>query len=95
GDDTIDGGTGTDVLIGGSGADTFVFAANSGDDVIRGFRSNDVIDLSLNSNLNAISDVVNAITQTRSGTLIDLGDGDSVLLQGTSISSLQVDDFLF
>lgn len=95
GNDTIDGGTGNDVLFGGRGADTFVFAANSGRDVIRDFGSNDVIDLSEVVALNSIQDVAGALTQTRQGSVLDLGDGDTVLLQNVDTSSLQTDDFLF
>lgn len=95
GDDTIDGGTGNDILFGNGGADTFVFGNNSGNDQIRGFRSNDVIDLSEVDALNSITDVANALTQTRSGALLDLGDDGSVLLRGTSISTLEADDFVF
>ncbi len=94
GDDTIDGGTGNDLLFGGSGSDTFVFNANSGNDVIRDFGSNDVIDLSDFGAFNSIADVADALTQTRSGVVLDLGEGDSVLLQNTSISNLDVDDFI-
>lgn len=46
GDDTLDGDEGDDILIGGRGADVFVFAGDSGDDVIRGFEAGrDRIDL--------------------------------------------------
>ncbi|MEL6679358.1 MAG: hypothetical protein AAFQ51_11675 [Pseudomonadota bacterium] len=95
GDDVLDGGRGNDLLIGGRGADTFVFETGDGDDVIRLFDSDDLIDLSGVASLNSFSDVETALTQTRSGALLDLDGGDSVLLVGVSADALGTEDFLF
>ncbi len=46
GNDFLEGGAGNDILVGGCGADTFVFAENSGKDVIRKFEAGiDLIDV--------------------------------------------------
>ncbi|WP_255576494.1 MULTISPECIES: calcium-binding protein [Jannaschia] len=95
GDDVLDGGRGNDLLIGGRGADTFVFETGDGDDVVRGFGGDDVIDVSAIASLGNFSDVEAALTQTRAGASLDLGNGDSVLLAGTSVDSLSAEDFLF
>ncbi|WP_147113939.1 calcium-binding protein [Tateyamaria sp. syn59] len=95
GDDVLDGGRGNDLLIGGRGADTFVFETGDGDDVVRGFGSDDVVDLSAIASLNSFADVENALTQTRSGAVLDLDNGDSVLFTGASADSFVSDDFLF
>lgn len=89
GNDTINGGAGDDTLRGSSGADTFVFAAGDGDDMIVDFRSNDFLDLSASAtDFASLADVQAAATETVDGLLIDLGGGDSVLLQGQSLSIL-------
>ncbi len=47
GRDILDGGAGDDTLIGGKGKDVFVFNADDGDDVIKGFKNGtDKLDLS-------------------------------------------------
>lgn len=95
GDDILNGGGGNDLLIGGRGADTFIFQTGDGDDVIRGFGSDDVVDLSEIASLTDFADVQNALTQTGSSALLDLGNGDSVLFLRTSIDSFAADDFTF
>ncbi|WP_424972905.1 calcium-binding protein [Dinoroseobacter sp. S76] len=95
GDDVLNGGRGNDLLIGGRGADTFLFQTGDGDDVIRGFGADDVVDLSDIASLTGFADVQNALTQTGSSAVLDLGNGDSVLFLRTSVDSFVADDFTF
>lgn len=89
GDDVLTGGAGDDTLRGNTGADTFVFSSGAGDDVIIGFRSDDTLDLlETTTDFTSLADVQAAATETDAGLLIDLGGGDSVLLQGASLDDL-------
>ena len=90
GDDTIEGGEGFDILFGGRGADTFVFDAESGDDVILGFRHNDAIDLSA-LELDGLGDV--SIQKGFFGTKVSFGEDASVFLTGYR-GALTEDDFI-
>ena len=95
GDDTLIGGTGDDFLIGSTGADTFVFSAGDGDDTIRDFRGNDVLDLSATStSFENVEELLASANETVDGLLIDLGEGDSVLLQGVRLSDLTADNIV-
>ncbi|MEI4235144.1 choice-of-anchor I family protein [Roseovarius sp. D22-M7] len=95
GDDVIDGGFGNDILTGGFGADVFEFNFFSGNDVIKDFRRDDVIDMT------AAGLSFDDLTITKTGRkefLIDYGDfGDSieVNLKGFGNTSLTEGDFLF
>ncbi len=95
GNDVIDGGFGDDVLTGGHGADVFQFNFFSGDDVIKDFRRDDMIDLSQTG----LSFEDLTITKTgRKEFLVEYGDfGDSieVNLKGLGNNALTVDDFMF
>ena len=90
GNDTIDGGAGFDILVGGRGADTFVFDADSGDDVILRFRSNDTIDLTA-LELGGFEDV--SIQKGFFGTKVSFGEDASVFLTGYR-GTLTEDDFI-
>lgn len=96
GNDIIAGGQGNDYLNGNRGDDTFVFVEGDGNDVISGFdrRGDDDIILSVDG-FEDFDDVLAAATQERRGVDIDFGDGDSIFLRGTSLSSLDADDFSF
>ncbi len=90
GDDTLDGGAGDDVLIGRGGADLFVFGANHGADVIRGFQQGaDRLDFSF---LEGIGDLT--FTQQGSSTIIAHAAG-SVRLVGQFVEDFDEADFLF
>lgn len=71
----LNGGAGNDVLTGGGGADRFVFSGAFGKDVITDFGKDDVIDLSAFSLKHAPT-----MTQVGEDVLIDLGGGNSILL---------------
>lgn len=95
GDDILNGGTGNDRLIGGSGADTFVFAAGDGRDRISDFdASEDVIQLSSDSITDLAS--LDAASRERGGNLIiELGDGDRLVVNNTTFDELTDTNFLF
>ncbi|MBO6503936.1 MAG: M10 family metallopeptidase C-terminal domain-containing protein [Kordiimonadaceae bacterium] len=95
GDDTLIGGTGDDFMIGSAGADTFVFNAGDGDDTIRDFRSNDILDLSATStDFTSLEQVLAAANETADGLLIDLGSGDSLLLQGAQLTDITAENLI-
>lgn len=95
GDDRIDGGFGNDVLAGGRGADVFEFNLFSGEDVIKDFRRDDLIDMT------ATGLSFEDLTITKTGKkeyLVEYGDfGDSleVNLKGGGNLTLTDADFLF
>lgn len=96
GSDTLDGGTGDDTLAGGNGVDTFLFGEGSGDDVILDFTIRDILDLSSTAtDFTGFADIQAAATATQDGLLIDLGGGDSVLLEGVVIGHLTAANFIF
>jgi len=94
GDDTLFAGPGQDTLTGGANADTFAFATGSGVDVVTDFDTEeDILDFSELGNevdLSTAADVNNIDTGDglSSGLMIDLGDGNSVLLVGLSTSDI-------
>ena len=45
GDDTLSGGSGNDSLWGGNGSDTFIYGAGDGKDIIYGFGSDDLLQI--------------------------------------------------
>lgn len=98
GNDIVIGLGGNDLLTGGVGNDRFVFGVGSGvdrildftagsgtDDVIelRGFGINDMIELRARA------------TQVGNDVLIDLGNGDAVILENVVVADLAADDFWF
>ncbi len=101
GDDTLEGGAHNDRLTGGKNNDTFVFEDGTGDDTITDFdalNNAEKIDFSGVSSLNSIGDVTGpggAASQVGSDVLIDLGGGNSVLLQSVSLGDLDNGDFMF
>jgi len=108
GDDTLDGGQGSNRLDGGlgndsltasTGADDFIYNPGDGRDTIDGFDvggGNDQIDLrgwGL-GNFAALTSTF-SVSSTTAGALIDFGDGDSILLVGLAVGTLNNADFLF
>jgi len=87
-------------LTGGTGDDLFVFNNHDGDDVITDFSagagSPDVIEFSSHPGFASFADVQAAASNDGFGnTIIDLGGGNSLTLEGVSAASLHTDDFLF
>lgn len=95
GDDVLDGGKGADHLAGGAGEDVFVFAKGDGADSIAQFRNgHDRIDLSGHdiANFHALA---GALSGNHGRTVIDLGQGDVITLDGFALSRLDASDFIF
>ncbi len=91
GDDLINGGTGNDRMVGDHGADTFVFNLGDGHDRIHRFEDGiDLLDIS-GSGL-GFSDL--HITERANSVLIQIGDDQSIKLEGRHID-ISVDDFIF
>lgn len=95
GSDYIDGGTGSDRYWGGAGADTFVFGVDGSFDKIHDFQDGlDLIDLSA-FNLSGLEAVTSAARQDGFDVVIDLGGGDVLKIDETSVAQLTADDFVF
>ena len=96
GRNVIDGGLGNDVLTGGGGADTFVVDPNGGADTITDFThaQGDRINLLALNLFNTLSDVLAASTQVGADTVIALGGGNSLTLQGVNKTSLTAHDVI-
>lgn len=103
GNDTVFAGSGNDTIIvagpgegfdsitGGSGSDTFVFVSGFEATTIADFSGSDVIDLTAVTGIASFADL--AFNQG-ADTVIDLGGGDTILLEGVT-SALQNSDFVF
>ena len=98
GDDQLNGAGGVDRLIGGSGDDLFIFAPGLGSDTIADFTpgagTDDVVDLYSFANITTFSDLAARATQVNSDTIIDLDNGDQVILEGVNVAALHENDFL-
>lgn len=105
GDDIIKGGGGNDYIIGmlgndtmtgGDGADVFLFKDSFEADTITDFEAGagrtDRLWLDLDG-INTMSDLT--ITDTADGTLIEVGEYGSILLEDVSSTDLHPDDFIF
>ncbi len=97
GRDFIDGGGGADVLFGGGGKDTFAFRNNSGDDIVRDFRSGkDVLDLSRARNIDDFADLIANHTSELEGDLvIAVSQTSDVTIENLLIADLSETDFVF
>jgi len=97
GNDTLWGGGGNDQFTGGSGADTFVFEVGHGDDTVTDFSTgSDILQLSdTTTDFTSVADVQAAATAQGNDVLIDLGGGDSVLLEDVSIADLANVEYVF
>jgi cysteinyl-tRNA synthetase, unknown class len=86
GDDTLRGGDARDILDGGAGADRFILRTGSGHDTLYGFDpdAGDVIDLPGTPR----------ITAHDRGTLIRMGEGDSLLVIGLTPGQIPDDSIL-
>ncbi|BBK37528.1 hypothetical protein STAQ_26060 [Allostella sp. ATCC 35155] len=100
GNDWISGDLGSDTLSGGSGADRFVFRSGAGTDRIADFSSAEGDRLELEAGLNgtgidSFAELQARMTAGAEGTLIDLGDGNSLLIQGVQPAGLSAADVIF
>ncbi|SDE30873.1 Calx-beta domain-containing protein [Desulfuromonas thiophila] len=98
-DDILLGSAGNDTLTGGAGDDLFGFFVGCGQDTITDFvagaATDDAIDLSAFAALTSLVEVLALASQEGDDTLIDLGSGDAIRLQGVVLENLQADDFVF
>ncbi|MCP5082968.1 MAG: hypothetical protein GY948_14870 [Alphaproteobacteria bacterium] len=96
GDDVIIGGFGNDALTGNLGADTFVFADGDGQDVITDFNlADDVARLDEIAGFEDFADVQGALSQVGADTLLDFGDGQTILFEDTLAGAFSSDNFDF
>ncbi len=95
--DTLVSGAGSDVMVdNGAGSDFFSFGANTGNDVIYGFKTSgtahDFIQLT-NSTYSSFADVQAHLSQVGADTLLTLSPTSAVLLRNTQVASLTASDF--
>lgn len=88
GTDRLEGGAGNDVLIGGSGADTFVFSSGGGQDEVRDFAAEDVIDLRGLAGFSNFDDLVANHMQDVGNDVRITSGGDVLLIKGLHIADL-------
>lgn len=91
----IAGDGGNDVLTGGGGRDIFAIASGDGSDSITDFQAGaggDTLSLS-GFDFTGYADIKAALSQVGSDVVLDLGDGTSVTLQNTGLSSLTAENF--
>lgn len=100
GRDVLNGGRGNDELSGDGGRDAFIFARRSGDDDLTDFRAygrnRDTIDLTDIRGITGFSDLTqNHLDLVGGGLLLQLGNGNSVVLTNVVRADLDAGDFLF
>jgi hypothetical protein len=96
GTDRIIAGTGNDLLVAGSGNDTFVVNAGDGEDEIQNFRaglnSGDVVQLS-GFSFSSFAGIQAAMTQVGPDTVLNLGNGQSITFDNTTVGSFDASNF--
>ena len=93
GRDFMVGGAGRDELTGGRGADTYVMRAGTGVDTVIDLHSNDNIDLKDFSFASGDA-VIAAFQQRGRDAVLDLGNGDKLILKHTRVSELEAEQFI-
>jgi len=93
GNDFIVGGAGNDELYGDEGNDKFVIRHGTGIDRIEKLESGDRIDLR-DFGFASAQDVINAFSQHGHDAVLDLGNGDKVILEHTHIGDLDPAQFI-
>jgi hypothetical protein len=102
GNDKVDGGRGRDFIVsgagndhleGGQGSDKFVIRPGTGVDTVEDMNSNDRIDLRA-FNFASGEAVLSAFQQQGSNAVLDLGNGDKLILKHTQVSELDADQFI-
>jgi hypothetical protein len=92
GGDAMDG----DGQPGSSEAGLFVVESGGGFDTVEGFEpGSDRVVIRDFDGFDSIRDLVSRVDERGDDTVIDLGDGDGVILANTSVSQLSTADFLF
>ncbi len=94
GNDTIYASAGTDIVTGGEGTDIFVFTA--GNDTIADFTiAEDRVKFSSVARITNFADLLNHISDRVDGALIEVWNGDTLLLNGVRSAELSDSDFIF
>ncbi|WP_336965001.1 cellulase family glycosylhydrolase [Sphingobium aquiterrae] len=98
GSDTLQGGHGDDLLTGGGASDLFIHASGDGADIVTDFTATgaeaDVIQLGHYA-VGSFAQLSSHISQQGADTLIQLGDGDSIMLRNVGAATLTADNFRF
>ena len=90
GEDILDGGRGDDKLEGGVGSDTFLFAQDSGIDVVTDFEADlDILDFTATDAEQLVA------IQDGDDVIVDLGAGNTVTLLDTQLADLNDENALF
>ncbi|WP_189994079.1 Ig-like domain-containing protein, partial [Thalassobaculum fulvum] len=100
GDDWLHGNLGDDTITTGSGADTVAVASSGGADVVTDFdgASGDRIQIASDINgsgIDTYAELLAAATDTDDGVQIALGSGNTLTLNGVTVSQLQSGWFTF
>ncbi|MDB5418193.1 MAG: alkaline metalloproteinase, partial [Phenylobacterium sp.] len=82
GNDWLSGDRGNDTITGGAGADTFHTSSGAGIDKVTDFNSAEGDRVQLDPH------TVYTVSQVGSDTVIDMGNGDQMILQNVQMSSL-------
>lgn len=97
GEDRLWGGKGDDILRGGAGADEFTFSAGQGTDRIKDFDLTDgdmdQIELFLVPGFHDFDDVIDHMVSKDGNTVINLGGGNKVILEGIDPAQLTAGHF--
>jgi Ca2+-binding RTX toxin-like protein len=93
GEDRLDGGADDDFLIGGQGSDQFIYRSGSGIDKIIDFnKGHDKIDLT-SFGFTSFANFTSSVSLNSS--IINFGDGNTLQLICTDVSSLSESNFIF
>jgi Ca2+-binding RTX toxin-like protein len=95
GADELRGGGGDDVLYGDAGADLFVFGPGMGFDRVMDFQPGTDRLLLRGPGVASFAQLLAATTDGSEGAVIELGNGQRLLLQGVSEAKLGAADVLF
>jgi hypothetical protein len=93
GNDLLFGGAGYDELDGGAGNDKFMIRAGSGVDVIKKLEAGDRVDLR-SFGFASAADVVAGFQQVGKNAVLDLGNGDRLILEHMKVSQLDAAQFI-
>lgn len=94
--DYLDGGKGADMLTGGLDADRFVFRTGNGIDTVTDFtKGMDYVDVDGVKGYGSFADLSSHITQHGANTWIDFDQGQRLVLDHVTATTLTADDFEF
>jgi len=93
GRDFLVGGAGKDELTGGEGPDKFVIRQGAGTDIITDLHGDDRIDLR-DFGFASANDVLAAFRQRGHDAVLDLGNGDKLIVEHTRVSALDASQFI-